>query len=272
MDIDTFLKSVLEEDIGRGDLYRKISSPQSAHAKILAKESGILAGVPYITRLAEMQGISFKLLKQDANSIEPGDTVAELFGEDHALLENERTFLNLLQHASGIATLTHKYAEKISDLPTLLLDTRKTRPMLRSFEKYATVTGGATNHRMGLDDCLMLKDTHLKNILDLSSFIQKARQKIPFTTKIEVECESLDQAMQAMHAHADVIMCDNMSPAHVKEVVEYRNKNHPEILLECSGNVTKENIRDFALTGVDAISCGSIIHQATWLDFNMKMQ
>jgi len=152
------------------------------------------------------------------------------------------------------------------------LDTRKTRPLLREFEKYAVVCGGGTNHRMGLDDCLMLKDTHLKVIKNLKDFIQKARRKIPFTAKIEVECETFLKAKEAMEAGADIIMCDNMDVGEIKKVVELRNSHFPLTMIEASGNIRKENLEKYIWAGVDAVSSGSLIHQAKWLDISMKME
>jgi len=175
-------------------------------------------------------------------------------------------------HASSIATLTAQYVEAIRDTGVKLLDTRKTRPMLREFEKYAVRCGGGINHRMGLDDCLMLKDTHLKTIDDLDAFMQEVRRKIPFTSKVEIECESMEMVQKAMQAGADIVMCDNMTPQQIKEVVAYRDANYPHILLEASGNVTLETIQDIAQTGVDAISSGSIIHQANWIDLSMRVE
>jgi nicotinate-nucleotide pyrophosphorylase (carboxylating) len=151
------------------------------------------------------------------------------------------------------------------------LDTRKTRPLLRVFEKYATRCGGAVNHRMGLDDSLMIKDTHLKTIKDLPLYIKKARTQIPFTAKIEIEAETLIIAKEAMQAGADIVMCDNMSPAHVAEVVAFRDENFKHILLEASGNISLETIESYAKCGVDAISSGSLIHQANWIDLSMKV-
>ena len=176
----------------------------------------------------------------------------------------------MLQHASGIATMANKYAKLIEGTGVVLLDTRKTRPQLRDFEKYASRVGGAINHRLGLDDCLMLKDTHLKTIDNLEEFIKKARKRISWVTKIEIECETFEQVKEAMHAGGDIIMCDNMNTAQIKEVVAFRNTNYPYILLEASGNINLDTIKEYATTGVDAISSGSIIHQATWLDFSMK--
>jgi len=166
--------------------------------------------------------------------------------------------------------MANKYAKLMEGTGVVLLDTRKTRPQLRDFEKYASRVGGAINHRLGLDDCLMLKDTHLRTIKDLKEFIKKARKRISWVTKIEIECETFEQVQEAMDAGADIIMCDNMTPVQIKDVVKFRDESYPHILLEASGNINLETIRSYADSGVDAISSGSIIHQATWLDFSMK--
>jgi len=193
-------------------------------------------------------------------------------GDSKIILSLERSILDMVLHASSIATLTAQYVKAIKDTGVKLLDTRKTRPLLREFEKYAVRCGGGLNHRMGLDDCLMLKDTHLKTIDDLDLFMQEVRQKIPFTSKVEIECESMEMVKRAMHAGADIVMCDNMSEEETREVVAYRNANYPHILLEASGNVTLDTIAQIAETGVDAISSGSIIHQANWIDLSMKVE
>lgn len=177
----------------------------------------------------------------------------------------------MLQHASGIATMANRFVKKLEGFDVVLLDTRKTRPHLRDFEKYASRVGGAINHRLGLDDCLMLKDTHLRTIENLKEFVQKARKRISWVTKIEIECETFAQVEKAMDAGADIIMCDNMTFEQIKEVVAFRNKNYSHILLEASGNINLNTIQDYAKTGVDAVSSGSIIHQATWLDFSMRV-
>jgi nicotinate-nucleotide pyrophosphorylase (carboxylating) len=177
----------------------------------------------------------------------------------------------MLLHASSIATLTNKYVKIIEPFGVKLLDTRKTRPLLRVFEKYATRTGGAVNHRMGLDDSLMIKDTHLKTIKNLKNYICNARKKIPFTAKIEVEAESFEIAKMAFEAECDIVMCDNMTPEQIKKIVAYRDENYPHILLEASGNISLKTIESYAKSGVDAISSGSLIHQANWIDLSMKM-
>lgn len=270
INIKKFVKNAVIEDNGRGDLFFDVAPKGRFTARAIAKDDGVLAGVVYAKALAKTEKFECKFLKQDGDEVKKGDVIAKLEGKASILLSSERTFLNLLQHASGIATMANKFASKIDDLEVVLLDTRKTRPQLRDFEKYASRIGGARNHRLGLDDCLMLKDTHLRTIKDLKDFVKKARKRISWVTKIEIECETFEQVQDAMDAGADIIMCDNMNYEQIKEVVAYRNENFPGVLLEASGNISLDTVRDYALTGVDALSSGSIIHQATWLDFSMK--
>jgi nicotinate-nucleotide pyrophosphorylase (carboxylating) len=269
--IKEFVKEALAEDIGRGDLYSLVEDSVEVKADIIAKCDGVLAGVKYVDALCEMQGLEVIWGKEDSQRFVDADVIAIIKGDSHTLLSSERTILDILLHASSIATLTRKYADIIEPYGVKLLDTRKTRPLLRVFEKYATRVGGAVNHRMGLDDSLMIKDTHLKTIKDLKAYIEEARKKIPFTAKIEVEAETLDIAIEAMEAKSDIVMCDNMTPQQVSEVVSYRDKNHPHILLEASGNISLKTIESYAKTKVDAISSGSLIHQASWIDLSMKV-
>lgn len=269
--IKKFVKYAINEDNGRGDLFYDIAPEGKFTAKIISKSDGILAGVKYAEILAQTEKIKIEFLKQDGEVIKKGDVLATLEGRAAKLLSSERTFLNMLQHASGIATMASKYVAKLEGYNVVLLDTRKTRPHLRDFEKYASRIGGAINHRLGLDDCLMLKDTHLRTITDLKEFVKKARKRISWVTKIEIECETFEQAKKAMDAGADIIMCDNMNFKQIKEVVEFRNQNFAYVLVEASGNISLDTICEYASTGVDAVSSGSIIHQATWLDFSMRV-
>ncbi|MFA6191339.1 MAG: carboxylating nicotinate-nucleotide diphosphorylase [Sulfurimonas sp.] len=269
--IEEFVKATLAEDVGRGDLYALVEPSIAASAKIIAKSEGVVAGVKYIDVLAQLEGFEIIWNKQDSETFVRGDILAILKGDSHTLLRVERTLLNMLLHASSIATLTRKYVNICEPYGVKLLDTRKTRPMLRVFEKYATRTGGAVNHRMGLDDALMIKDTHLKTIRDLKSYIEKARKQIPFTAKIEVEAETFEIACEAMFAGSDIVMCDNMAPEQINEIVAYRDENFPHVLLEASGNISLETIEAYAKTKVDAISTGSLIHQANWIDLSMKI-
>lgn len=270
INIKKFVKNAVIEDNGRGDLFFDVAPKGRFTARAIAKSDGILAGVKYAKVLARTEKFDCKFLKFDGDVIKKGDVIAKLEGKASILLSSERTFLNMLQHASGIATMANKYAKLIEGTGVVLLDTRKTRPQLRDFEKYASRVGGAINHRLGLDDCLMLKDTHMRTIQNLKEFIVKARKRISWVTKIEIECETFQQVQEAMDAGADIIMCDNMTPEQIVEVVRFRNEHYPHILLEASGNISLDTIQEYAATKVDAISSGSIIHQATWLDFSMK--
>ena len=269
---ETFLKALVAEDLGRGDLFARISHSKPIRAYILAKSAGVFAGQEYVETFAKMYDLNLEWQIKDGQSFTKGEKLLYISGDSKTILSLERSILDMVLHASSIATLTAQYVTALQGTSVKLLDTRKTRPLLRAFEKYAVRCGGGINHRMGLDDCLMLKDTHLKTIDDLESFMSEVRQKIPFTSKVEIECEDLEMAKKAMKAGADIIMCDNMGLAQTKEVVVYRNENYPHILLEASGNVTLETIQAIAETGVDAISSGAIIHQANWIDLSMKVE
>ncbi len=269
--IEQFVRDSLREDVGRGDLYALVSPAVDASSKIIAKSDGVLAGQKYADVLASIEKFTIDWNKQDGETFVKGDVLARVKGDSHTLLKIERTMLNMLLHASSIASLTRKFVDKITPYGTKLLDTRKTRPMLRVFEKYATRLGGAVNHRLGLDDCLMLKDTHLKTIDDLTAFMSAARKQIPFTSKIEIEAETFEQAKTFMATGADIVMCDNMSPELLQEIVVYKKEHFPSVLLEASGNIALDTIESYAATGVDAISSGSLIHQANWIDLSMKM-
>ena len=269
---DKFIEAMVAEDIGRGDLFSRILDSKEVRAYIVAKSEGIFGGKEYIDVLAKMYNLELQWEVEDSSHFKIGDRLLYVSGDSKMILSLERSILDIALHASSIATLTGKFVEKIEPYGVKLLDTRKTRPLLREFEKYAVRCGGGINHRMGLDDCLMLKDTHLKTIDNLKVFMQEVRRKIPFTSKVEIECEELNGVKEAMDAGADIVMCDNMSNSKIREVVDYRDKNYPHILLEASGNVGLETIEEIAKTGVDAISSGSLIHQANWIDLSMKME
>ncbi|EJF06901.1 nicotinate-nucleotide pyrophosphorylase [Thiovulum sp. ES] len=271
MRIEDFLKQTLSEDIGRGDLFSKVDSKNPTTGKIFAKSEGVFSGRIYIEKLSEILGTEVKFNLLDGDEFKKGDVVLEISGDSHTILSAERTFLNIVLHSSSIATLTRKYVKKVEPFGVKILDTRKTRPLLRDFEKYSTLVGGAVNHRMGLDDSLMLKDTHLKTILNLDQFLEKARKNVPFTTKIEIEAETVEFAKDVLLKDIDILMCDNMTTDEVKEIVEFRNKNAKHITLEASGNINLKTVEKYAKTGVDAISVGSIIHQANWIDLSMKI-
>jgi len=265
-----FVKNALNEDIGRGDLFSLcLDSKKKLKAHIIAKQEGVFAGLRYAKILCKYSNIKYKFLKEDGDKISLGDEIVHLKGKECTLLGIERVLLNILQHSCGIATQTNKLVSKSKNLK--ILDTRKTRPLLREFEKYSVRCGGGFNHRMGLDDTLMLKDTHLANIDNLEIFIKNARECIPWTAKIECECDSYKYAKKALKAKVDIIMCDNMAIENIKKVIELKNDIAPWVLVEASGNITIDNIGDYVDIGLDAISTGSIVHQAKWLDFSMKI-
>lgn len=270
--VEEFVKEALREDIGRGDLYALVAKKSFAKAQIVAKESGVFAGAPYIEAICALQDIELTLEVKDGDRIEQGAILARLYGSNLKLLESERTILNTLQHASGIATNTARFVEHLKGSGIKLLDTRKTRPLLRALEKYAIRVGGGHNHRMGLDDCLMIKDTHLKTIDDLKEFVKKAREVIPISAKIEIECEDIKSAKIALECGVDIVMCDNMDNQTIAKVCKLRSSLSPHTLVEVSGNITLENLSSYKNLPIDLISSGSLIHQAVWLDFSMEME
>ncbi len=272
MQKEQFLKDMVSEDVGRGDLFSRISVGKPIRAFILAKSDGVFAGREYVETFAKMYNLKLEWNCEDGANFIKGEKLLFVSGDSKTILSLERSILDIVLHASSIATLTASYVDAIKDTGVKLLDTRKTRPLLREFEKYAVRCGGGINHRMGLDDCLMLKDTHLQTIDNLDEFMKEVRQKIPFTSKVEIECETLNMVKKAMNAGADIVMCDNMTLEQTQEVVVFRDENYPHILLEASGNVTLDTIKAIAKTGVDAISSGSIIHQSKWIDLSMKVE
>jgi len=267
-----FIEAMIGEDVGRGDLFSRISKAKEVRAYIIAKSDGIFAGGEYIEVFEKMYDLKIEWHIEDGRSFKIGEKLLFVSGNSKHILSLERSILDIALHASSIATLTAKFVEKVKPYGVKLLDTRKTRPLLREFEKYAVRCGGGINHRMGLDDCLMLKDTHLKTIDNLNEFMIEVRQKIPFTSKVEIECEDMIGVKSAMEAGADIVMCDNMSNDAIREVVKFRNENYKHILLEASGNVMLDTIEEIAKTGVDAISSGALIHQSNWIDLSMKME
>lgn len=265
-----FVKNALAEDVGRGDLFERTVFPATYSAVVISKDEGVFAGMEYAKTLLSLFELEYEFLAFDGECISKGQKLLTLSGLNTDILKLERTLLNILQHASGIATNARVFADLGAKYGVKVLDTRKTRPGMRVFEKYAARVGGVTNHRFGLDDALMIKDTHLKAIADLAEYMKKARVVLPFTTKIEIECESVDAAKEAIGLGADIVMCDNMTPQEVAEVSLYRNSINSECLIECSGNIDEDNFGKYAESGTDAISIGRIIHRAVWLDFSMK--
>lgn len=274
--LDPLLHQWLLEDLGRGDRTTDAilaGSNTAGMAELRLKQDGVVAGLPLLERVFQKldSQVVVKLFAQEGELVAAGTTIATIEGSLAALLMGERVALNLVMRLGGIATLTRRYVEQIADLPTQLVDTRKTTPGLRALEKYATAVGGAQNHRFGLDDAVMIKDNHIVAAGGIVIAIQRVRQISPFVLAIEVETENLDQVKEAVAHNADTIMLDNMAIALMQEAVAYIRCKNPRIKIEASGNVTLSNLRQIAETGVDFVSTSAPITQATWLDLSLRI-
>ncbi|MCJ8279340.1 MAG: carboxylating nicotinate-nucleotide diphosphorylase [Rivularia sp. ALOHA_DT_140] len=274
--LDNHLKQWLQEDIGRGDRTTQCLLDRheaKGKARWVAKESGVIAGLPIAARVFELLNdkIDVNALVKEGEFCNSGTVIAEIEGSLAALLTGERVALNLAMSLSGIATLTRKYVEAIEDLPTLFVDTRKTTPGLRILEKYATQVGGAINHRMGLDDAVMIKDNHIAAVGGIETAINKIRSRIPYPLTIEVETENLNQVKEALEHKADIIMLDNMKPDMMRQAVGVIRQHSSRVKIEASGNVTLGTIRTIAETGIDYISSSAPITQSKWLDLSMRI-
>ncbi|MCF4968030.1 carboxylating nicotinate-nucleotide diphosphorylase [Nostoc sp. CMAA1605] len=274
--LNQLLQSWLLEDIGRGDRTTNsllTTDVTPGKAKWIAKAPGVIAGLPIAARVFQLldSKVNFVMTVDEGTFCEPGQLIAEIHGSLDALLMGERVALNLGMRLSGIATLTHQYVEKIADFSAQLVDTRKTTPGLRLLEKYATSVGGAINHRMGLDDAVMIKDNHIAAAGGIAEAITKIRAKIPYPLTIEVETENLDQVKTALEYQADIIMLDNMPLEMMHAAVTLIRQHDKRVKIEASGNVTLETIHAVAKTGVDYISSSAPITQSKWLDLSMKM-
>lgn len=274
--LDPLLKNWLLEDIGRGDRTTQglfLDKIKNTRAEWIAKEDGVIAGLPIAARVFQLLNAnsSFTPLVREGEICRSGMTIAKLTGSIEALLTGERVALNLAMHLSGIATLSRQYSDKIADLTVKLVDTRKTTPGLRILEKYATRLGGAINHRMGLDDAVMIKDNHIAAAGGIGKAISLIRQRVPYPLTIEIETETLEQVEEALKYRAEIIMLDNMSPDMMQEAVKIIRAKDSRVKIEASGNITLETIRTVAETGVDYISTSAPITQSKWLDLSMKM-
>lgn len=265
----------LAEDLGRGDITTQavLTSAIMARGRFLAKQDLVLAGL-------EMADVVFAVLEApveieafaaDGEWVKAGTTFARVKGPADVLLMGERTALNVLQHLSGIATLTRAYVDAVADTKAKIVDTRKTTPGLRMLEKYAVLMGGGHNHRFGLDDGVLIKDNHLALAGSAREVIERARRHVGHLHKIEVEVHTLEELREALAARADVILLDNMPPEIVQEAVRITREASPDVLLEASGSITLENVRQYAEAGVDLISVGALTHSAPAVDISLKI-
>ena len=271
--VDNIIKTALLEDINYLDTTTDylIDEQQENSARFLAKSDGVLCGIDIAIRVFEIlqpQGFEAKVYKHDGDKLKKGDIIAEIHGKTRALLKGERTALNLIQHMSGIATATNRAVEIIKGTKASIADTRKTLPGMRPLQKYAVTVGGGRNHRYNLSDAAMLKDNHVDAGGGIKNAVAKLKSKLGHMTKIALEVRNLDELRQALEAKVDVIMLDNMSCEMMREAVEITNG---QAMLEASGGITDETLRDIAETGVDIISMGAITHSVTAFDISLKI-
>ncbi|MCG9892884.1 MAG: carboxylating nicotinate-nucleotide diphosphorylase [Thermosynechococcaceae cyanobacterium MS004] len=273
--LDPLIQQWLAEDVGRGDRTTEAilgNDLRPGRAELRLKQAGRVAGLPLIERVfrAVDGGVTVQYEVQEGADLPSGTSVAYIAGPLSALLTGERVMLNLIMGLSGVATLTQRYVQQIGDLPTQLVDTRKTTPGLRLLEKYAVRVGGAQNHRFGLDDAAMIKENHIVAAGGLGAAVERVRESVPFPLAIEVETESLAQVEEAIAHQVDIIMLDNMSLAQMRQAVTLIRQKSSRTKIEASGNITLETLRAVAETGVDYISTSATITQAPWLDFSLR--
>ena len=270
--IDDVIKNALKEDINYLDTATAYVIPEDAvtTAKFVSKAEGVLCGIEVAMRVFTLLDpeIQFTLYKKDGDSVANGDLIATMKGKASMLLQGERTALNLLQHMSGIATATNECVKLVEGTGVSIADTRKTLPGLRALQKYAVTCGGGKNHRYNLSDCAMLKDNHIDAGGGITATVKALREKIGHTVKIEVETRNMDEVREAVSAGADIIMLDNMTAGQMKEAVNYIDGR---ALTEASGNITAENIREKASSGIDIISMGALTHSVKAFDISMRI-
>ncbi len=270
--VDDLIKRAVIEDINYVDVTTDylVDENNRTSAKLIAKDEGILAGIDVALRVFTLldADTAFEILKHDGDSVVKGDVIARISGKTRVLLKGERTALNLLQHMSGIATMTNRCVKLVEGTNAEITDTRKTLPGLRALQKYAVVCGGGKNHRFNLSDGAMLKDNHIDAYGSLTGAVAALRKKIGHMVKIEVETRTLEELDEALSAGVDVIMLDNMDCDTMQEAVRRTNGR---ALLEASGNITQENIRQVAACGVDIISLGALTHSVKCFDISMRI-
>ena len=271
MQADQLIRMALQEDITSEDVSTNAVMPTATKGtvELIAKEDGVIAGLDIYARvftiLDEKTEIDFHC--KDGDEVKKGELMATVTGDIRVLLSGERVALNYLQRMSGIATYTRQVAKLLEGSKVTLLDTRKTTPNCRVFEKYAVRVGGGCNHRYNLSDGVLLKDNHIGAAGSVTKAIQMAKAYAPFVRKIEIEVETLEQVKEAVEAGADIIMLDNMTPEVMKQAVELIDGRAQT---ECSGNIAKENIQKIREIGVDFVSSGALTHSAPILDISMK--
>ena len=268
---DKLIRMALEEDITSEDVSTNAVMPTKVQGTVdlIAKEDGVIAGMDVYARVFKLldEDTEIEMFCHDGDEVREGDLMAKVTGDIRVLLSGERVALNYLQRMSGIATYTRSVAKLLKGSGVTLLDTRKTTPNCRVFEKYAVRVGGGCNHRYNLSDGVLLKDNHIGAAGSITKAIQMAKAYAPFVRKIEIETETLEQVAEAVEAGADIIMLDNMTPEVMKQAVALIDGRAQT---ECSGNITQENIARICEIGVDFVSSGALTHSAPILDISMK--
>jgi len=270
--LDDFLKAALEEDVGTGDITTNSCVPESAVSKgsFIAKEAGVISGLNVMARVFKIldETVHVDTLVSDGDAVSAGDTIATISGPSRAILTGERTALNLLQHMSGIATRTAESVREVNGTKAKILDTRKTTPGLRVFEKYAVECGGGINHRFNLATGVLIKDNHIKAAGGITNAVKQVRDSLKDSFQVEVETENLEQVKEAFAVGADIIMLDNMTPEVMSDAVKVAG----HVLTEASGNMGERDLRTIAETGVDFISIGALTHSVKAMDISLKFE
>lgn len=268
--VDDYIKNALKEDMPFGDVTTEnlITNDSYCTVDLISKEDGIIAGLPVFERtFYHLGAVKIEYFIEEGSKVSKGSLIAKITGKTSIVLMGERVALNYLQRMSGIATLTNKYTEVLQGYNTTLLDTRKTTPNMRPFEKYAVTVGGGMNHRYSLSDSIMLKDNHLDYAGGIKNAVETVRKKASFVRKIEVECETLDMVKEALDCNVEIIMLDNMDNSTIKEALKLIQG---KALVEVSGNITLERLKELANLGVDFISSGALTHSYSSFDISMK--
>lgn len=271
--VSQLIKSALEEDCGNGDVTTVATIPEDAcaHGRYIAKEDGVLCGMPVVRAVFDELDPDIKLDVhfEEGQSFKRGDVLAEVCGNARSVLTGERVGLNLLQHMSAVATATSRAVKEVAGYKAKITDTRKTTPGLRYLEKLAVRVGGGTNHRFNLSDGVLIKDNHIVAAGGITAAISAARASVPHTLKIEVEVENFEELDEALTAGADIIMLDNMSCPDMKKAVDIVSGR---AVLEASGNMGDRDLKEVAATGVDIISIGALTHSVKALDISLKFK
>ncbi|MBD7911521.1 carboxylating nicotinate-nucleotide diphosphorylase [Clostridium cibarium] len=268
--VDDLIKRAFQEDMPFVDITTNATIDEKSRGRVslIVKEDGIICGLEVFSRVFQILGdVEVSFTVSDGDKVKKGTKIAEVYGNTRNILMGERIALNLMQRMSGIATTTYKYVKKLEGLHSKIVDTRKTTPLYRHLDKYSVLCGGGKNHRFSLSDSVVIKDNHIDAAGGIKEAVYLAKKNSSFTVKIEVETETKEEVLEALEAKADIIMLDNMSPSQAKEMVQLINKR---AITECSGNITLNTIKDYALTGADYISCGALTHSFKVLDISLK--